>query len=96
MRGWKKKKVVYSKSEYRMLLNNKCGEICKILTERIRGSRNPFILAGAIVYCADRLIANEKKVKSVLTQKVASNAMKIAEYSIRDHYVKILKPIFSP
>jgi transcription initiation factor TFIIIB Brf1 subunit/transcription initiation factor TFIIB len=91
-----KKNLIYSKSEYRALLNKKCIDICKILTEKIRGSRNPFILAGAIVYCADKLIAKERKVKSVLTQKVASNAMKIAEYSIRDHYVKILKPIFSP
>ena len=92
----KKKAIFYSKSEYRTLLNKKCISMLKILNDGIRGSRNPFILAGAVVYCADKLIAKERNVKSVLTQKIAANAMKIAEYSIRDHYVKILKPIFHP
>ncbi len=59
-----------------------------------RGGRNPFILTGAIIYLADKLIAKENKQKSVLTQKVISEATKIAEYSIRDHYVNLLKPLF--
>ena len=52
------------------------------------------ILAGAIIYCADNLLAVKYKQKKVLTQKIISIATNIAEYSIRDHYVSLLKPIF--
>ena len=47
-----------------------------------------------IIYLADKLLAQENKQKTVLTQKVISEATKIAEYSIRDHYVNLLKRLF--
>ncbi|MHA1373332.1 MAG: hypothetical protein ACTSR7_03450 [Promethearchaeota archaeon] len=59
-----------------------------------RGGRNPFILTGAIIYLADKLLAKEFNQKAILTQKLISEATNIAEYSIRDHYVNLLKPIF--
>jgi transcription initiation factor TFIIIB Brf1 subunit/transcription initiation factor TFIIB len=59
-----------------------------------RGGRNPFILTGAIIYLADKLLTADYNLKAVLTQKLVSEATEIAEYSIRDHYVNLLKPHF--
>ncbi|WP_371801963.1 hypothetical protein [Candidatus Lokiarchaeum ossiferum] len=92
----KKKGISWTKEEYKRKLETKCNSTLKLLDLNVRRARNPFILAGAVVYCADKLIARENNTKTILTQKSASNAMEIAEYSIRDHYVKILKPIFFP
>ena len=64
------------------------------LTNWDRGGRNPFILTGAIIYLADKLLSKEFNQKALLTQKIISIATDIAEYSIRDHYVNLLKPIF--
>ncbi|MFX1260415.1 MAG: hypothetical protein ACFFAN_21405 [Promethearchaeota archaeon] len=89
-----KKGSYWSKKEFQIKLTVKCREMLNILTLRHRGGRNPFILAGAIVYLADKLLAKEFNQKSILTQKIISEATKIAEYSIRDHYVNLLKPLF--
>jgi transcription initiation factor TFIIIB Brf1 subunit/transcription initiation factor TFIIB len=83
-----------SKLEYQNKIINKCLEILDNLSNWQRGGRNPFILTGAVIYLADKLLAKENKNKTVLTQKLISEATKIAEYSIRDHYVNLLKPTF--
>ena len=90
----KKKGVLSSKSEFQNSLLSKCRQIFKALPLWKRGGRNPFILTGAIIYLADKLLAREKTQKPVLTQKIISEATNIAEYSIRDHYVNLLKPLF--
>ncbi len=95
LRRMKIKGSTWSKEEYRFLLTKKSEFILKKLNNRVRGSRNPFILAAAVAYCADKMLAKENNTKAILTQYFASKAMKVAEYSIRDHYVKILKPFFS-
>jgi transcription initiation factor TFIIIB Brf1 subunit/transcription initiation factor TFIIB len=84
----------YEKNEYEQMILRKSYELLKNLKFDARGGRNPLILGGAIIYCADKLIAQECNTRPVLTQKIASEAMNIAEYSIRDHFVKILKPNF--
>ena len=89
-----KKGNIWSRKEFQINLTKKCREILKFLTLGRRGGRNPFILAGAIIYLADKLLARQYDQKAVLTQKVISDATKIAEYSIRDHYVNLLKPLF--
>lgn len=89
-----KKEANWTKNEFQNKLTNKAIEILKDLTTWKRGGRNPFILTGAIIYLADKLIAKEYKKKPVLTQKIISEATDIAEYSIRDHYVNLLKPCF--
>ncbi|MFX1365172.1 MAG: hypothetical protein ACFFCE_18110 [Promethearchaeota archaeon] len=89
-----KKGVIWSKTEYQNELIMKCRKILKDLPMWKRGGRNPFILMGAIIYLADKLLAKEYNHKAILTQKIISEATKIAEYSIRDHYVNLLKPIF--
>ncbi|MFW9819733.1 MAG: hypothetical protein ACFFE5_09000, partial [Candidatus Thorarchaeota archaeon] len=89
-----KKEVTWSKGEFQNKLIQKCREILKKLPLRQRGGRNPFILTGAIIYLADKLLAKDNNQKSILTQKIISEATRIAEYSIRDHYVNLLKPLF--
>ncbi|MFX1590269.1 MAG: hypothetical protein ACFFC1_19220 [Promethearchaeota archaeon] len=90
----KKKACLWKKNEYKIELINNCQKILKQLNSWDRGGRNPFILTGAIIYLADKLLANNNNHKSILTQKLISEATHIAEYSIRDHYVNLLKPIF--
>ena len=89
-----KKGVLWSKNEFQNKLLKKCRKILKELSIWHRGGRNPFILSGAIIYLADKLLAKEYNQKAVLTQKIISDATHIAEYSIRDHYVNLLKPFF--
>ncbi len=89
-----KKGNIWTKQEFRITLTKKCREILKLLTLNHRGGRNPFILTGATIYLADKLLAKEYNHKALLTQKIISEATKIAEYSIRDHYVNLLKPLF--
>jgi transcription initiation factor TFIIIB Brf1 subunit/transcription initiation factor TFIIB len=89
-----KKGVLWSENEFQNKLLKKCRKILKELPIWQRGGRNPFILTGAIIYLADKLLAKDYKQKAVLTQKIISEATNIAEYSIRDHYVNLLKPFF--
>ena len=89
-----KKGVLWSKIKFQNNLIIKCREILKDLPLWQRGGRNPFILTGAIIYLADKLLAKENSQKAILTQKIISEATNIAEYSIRDHYVNLLKPLF--
>jgi len=89
-----KKRSVWIKDEFQNKLLKKCREILIELPLWQRGGRNPFILTGAIIYLADKLLARENKLKTILTQKIISEATNIAEYSIRDHYVNLLKPLF--
>lgn len=90
----KKKNPNWSKYEFQNNLIRNCRGILKKLPLWQRGGRNPFILTGAIIYLADKLLARENEHKAILTQKLIAEATKIAEYSIRDHYVNLLKPLF--
>ncbi len=90
----KKKTKLKSLEQYKALLQTTTMELLTKSSERIRGGRNPFILMGALIYCSDKLLAKRMSVKAVLTQKIASDAMGIAEYSIRDHYVTLLKSLY--
>ena len=88
------KKVPHcSINDYRLDLYKQTLAIRRKIDIFQRGGRNPFIFAGAAIYCADKLVAAKNKTKTVLTQKLASFAMNIAEYSIRDHYVSIFKKL---
>ncbi len=90
----KKKTKLKSLEEYKTLLQLTTKELLLKLSDKIRGGRNPFILMGALIYCSDKLLAKRLSSKAILTQNIASEAMGIAEYSIRDHYVTLLKSLF--
>ena len=89
-----KKKIPWTKEEFQNKLTQKCRQILSKLTPWHRGGRNPFILTGAVIYLADKLLAQENYQKAILTQKLISDATNIAEYSIRDYYVNLLKSLF--
>ena len=84
----------YSKEEYALLLIKKSQEILEKVNVCSRAGRNPMILTAAVIYCSDKIIAREHGHRTILTQKSASEAMRVAEYSIRDHFVKLLKTYF--
>ncbi|MBD3193688.1 MAG: hypothetical protein GF317_01435 [Candidatus Lokiarchaeota archaeon] len=90
----KKKGLTWSIEMFKNKLTLMSRKILTKLTKWKRGGRNPFILTGAVIYLADKLLAEKYNQKSVLTQKLISEATDIAEYSIRDHYVNLLKPLF--
>ncbi|MGF3555243.1 MAG: hypothetical protein ACQXXF_08295 [Thermoplasmatota archaeon] len=79
--------------DYRNLLVQKSYSILTKLDSVIRGGRNPYIFAVSTVYCADRIISKKAGKKPILTQKILAKIAKVAEYSIRDHYTSVLKPM---
>ena len=50
----KKKGIDWDLSEYKRELTNVSETLLKYLKTKQRGGRNPLILAGAIIYCADK------------------------------------------
>ncbi|MCF2137276.1 MAG: hypothetical protein K9W43_08560 [Candidatus Thorarchaeota archaeon] len=85
-RGW-------SVNEYEQRLREAIKKIIDLVPASKRGGRNPFIFAVSASYAADRLISVAAGRRTVLTQKLASKATEVAEYSIRDHYGMIKKYI---
>ena len=78
---------------YENALRDKMLEILGIIPASRRGGRNPFIFTVSAAYASDRLIADEHGRRFVLTQKLTSNATRVAEYSIRDHFGMMKKEI---
>ena len=78
-RGW-------NPQAYEIALRDKMLEILRQIPSSKRGGRNPFIFTVSAAYAGDRLIAEERGRRAVLTQKLASSATEVAEYSIRDHF----------
>ena len=89
-----KKDLSWTKNEYQNKLLNGCNVIFKNLTQWQRGGRKPSILTGAVIFLVDKIMAKKYKYKPVLTQRIVSESIGIPEYSIRDHYVNLLKPLF--
>ncbi|MEM3593805.1 MAG: hypothetical protein QXS27_03665, partial [Candidatus Jordarchaeaceae archaeon] len=79
--------------EYRNLLLQKSYSILTEIDSANRGGRNPYIFAVSTVYCADRMLSKKTGKKPILTQKILAKIAKVAEYSIRDHYTSVLKPL---
>ncbi len=80
--------------QYKIYLRNKSYEILKKIDVNKRGGRNPYIFAVAVVYTCDQIYSKKRKQKSILTQKLLSEACNCAEYSIRDHF-KYIRTNFS-
>ncbi len=58
---------------------------------RDKGGRHPFTLAASCCYAMSRHLGNG----TVLTQAAAGNACGCAEYSVRDHYSIVWKPLLA-
>ncbi len=87
-RGW-------DSNTYESLLRDKILSVLECIPTTKRGGRNPFIFTVSAAYASDRLLASEHGKRTVLTQKLASMATKVAEYSIRDHFGMIKKIVES-
>ncbi len=77
--------------EYQAQLVKYANQLFSRISISERGGRNPFIFAVAVVYSSDLLIAKMAKRRPILTQRLISKATNAAEYSVRDHYAKLLK-----
>ncbi len=77
--------------EYQANLVKHANQLFSRISVSERGGRNPFIFAVAVVYSSDLLIAKKAKRRPILTQRLISKATNAAEYSVRDHYAKLLK-----
>jgi len=89
LRGWDSK-------AYESALRDRIFEVLESIPASKRGGRNPFIFTVSAAYAGDQLIANEYGKRTVLTQKLASIATQVAEYSIRDHFgmmKKLIQPV---
>jgi transcription initiation factor TFIIIB Brf1 subunit/transcription initiation factor TFIIB len=76
--------------EYSASVSSFALSILRALTHR--GGRNPYVLAAAAVYAADRqLCAETRGVRPILTEKLVSRAARTPEYSIREHYCRLIK-----
>ena len=67
----------------------------------LRGGRNPFVFACAVVVASDNLLARKvfftdcyknKTRRGSITQKRISEIMNIAEFTLREHYLMLVKP----
>jgi transcription initiation factor TFIIIB Brf1 subunit/transcription initiation factor TFIIB len=67
-----------------------------------RGGRNPFILAAAIIIASDIMLARHgmfhhcykrKSRRGILTQKHIARILSIAEFTLREHYLLLAKPL---
>lgn len=85
-RGW-------APRDYENALRNKILYVLGLIPSSKRGGRNPFIFTVSAAYASDRLLASEQGKRAVLTQKLASQATEVAEYSIRDHFGMIKNTI---
>lgn len=67
-----------------------------------RGGRNPFILAASIIVASDILLARHslfpqcymrQSRRGILTQKHIAKLLNIAEFTLREHYLVLAKPL---
>jgi transcription initiation factor TFIIIB Brf1 subunit/transcription initiation factor TFIIB len=54
---------------------------------------NPSVLAAAMVYASVYVIKQQYEYTRIVTQRILSQHTGVEEYAIRDHYVKIIKPL---
>ena len=81
-------------NEYTVQIRSECANIIKLVDNERRGGRNPFILAAACVAGSDTVISSKiGKKRGIATQKIVAESCNIPEYTLREHYIKIIKPI---
>ncbi len=77
--------------EYKQALLSVCKKILEKTPAQKRGGRDPYIMAAAAVYAADKYISKIHQAGAILTQRLLAEITDVAEYSIREHYLKVLK-----
>ena len=80
--------------EYTVQIRSECSILMKLIDIEKRGGRNPFILAAACVAGSDTIVSSKiGKKRGIATQKIVAESCKIPEYTLREHYIKVIKPI---
>ncbi|MHA2365405.1 MAG: hypothetical protein ACXAC7_15715 [Candidatus Hodarchaeales archaeon] len=78
--------------EYAIQLRKYASDLLKRLCVNKRGGRDPYILAGATVAGADLIISRKfGKKRGFATQRFIAEACDIPEYTLREHFIKIVK-----
>ncbi len=80
--------------KFRIELRNKTRFLLKNFPLNKRGGRNPYIFVCAVLVAADKILAREKNRPTILTQRLVAQECELAEYSLREHYLKLVKPRF--
>ncbi|MFQ6085505.1 MAG: hypothetical protein ACE5OY_04475, partial [Candidatus Bathyarchaeia archaeon] len=65
--------------------------ILRSLHNASRGGRDPYALAASTVYAANKRLAKEDRDTPTLTQKLVARACGVAEYTIREHWIELLR-----
>ncbi|RLF17725.1 MAG: hypothetical protein DRN06_03290 [Thermoprotei archaeon] len=79
--------------EYKVKLIHLSQRLLQKLDRKLLGGRAPHILAAAAIYAASRLLSRQLNLKNFITQRVLSEVIGVAEFSIRDHYSKLFKQL---
>lgn len=87
-------KLHISNLEFGILIRKTSQELLKLLSRDIRGGRDPYVLACATVAGADLLIAKKfGKNRGFATQRLIARVSNVAEYTLREHFLQIVKLI---
>ncbi|MFX0210895.1 MAG: hypothetical protein ACFFDT_33255 [Candidatus Hodarchaeota archaeon] len=77
--------------KYYQLLFKVTRDLLLRIPYQVRGGRNPFIFTVSAVYAADHIVSKRKlNIRPVLSQKVIAEAANVAEYSVRDHFARVI------
>ncbi len=95
-------KKIKNKDEYYRYLRIVSKQLLSCFPLKKRGGRNPFVLAAAMINAADIILARQKifpncylkkSRRGILTQKRISKILDIAEFTLREHYLLLAKPL---
>jgi len=96
------KKKIKDKDEYFQCLRLGAKRLLLNFPLTERGGRNPFILAASIIIAADILLARQisyhhcyckSSRRGILTQKYIAEFLNIAEFTLREHFLLLAKPL---
>jgi transcription initiation factor TFIIIB Brf1 subunit/transcription initiation factor TFIIB len=98
------KKIIVKKNDYFHSLKLCAKVLLRNFPSVERGGRNPFILATAILVAADILLARhhmfphcykQASRRGIFTQKHLAQVLNIAEFTLREHYLELAKPLMT-
>jgi len=80
-----------NEQEYYHLLLMETRDLLQKIPYPVRGGRNPYIFTVSVVYAADHTVCKNKLgIRPVLSQKAIADATNVAEYSVRDHFARVI------
>ncbi|MHA2305434.1 MAG: cyclin family protein [Candidatus Hodarchaeales archaeon] len=96
------KRINGDKNEYFQRLKLGAKKLLLNFPQSNRGGRNPFILAAAIIIASDIMLARKmifphcykkRSQRGILTQKYIAKNLNIAEFTLREHFLLLAKPL---